>query len=114
MVWKNVETLSQLSEIFQSSFLKPQLVFKHSTRCGISVHVLHLLDSMSAALLEKTEIHYLDLLEHREISNRIATEWGIPHQSPQAILINEGKVVYHASHYAIKPEIILSKIKPIS
>jgi bacillithiol system protein YtxJ len=45
--------------------------------------------------------YYLDLLEHRNISNAIAQDTGVEHESPQAILIENGKVLKHASHMSI-------------
>ncbi len=73
-------------------------VFKHSTRCSIS--------DMAKNRLEREwkldlPIYYLDLLEHRDVSNLIAELSGIEHQSPQLLVFRFGKVIYHASHNSI-------------
>lgn len=73
-------------------------VFKHSTRCSIS--------DMAKNRLEREwkldfPIYYLDLLEHRDVSNLIAALSGVQHQSPQLIVFKNSKPVYDASHNAI-------------
>ena len=79
---------------------KPVLLFKHSTRCAISRMVLKQFERDYN--LEDTVIPYfLDLLQHRDISNEIANRFEVQHQSPQVILIKEGKAVYNTSHESI-------------
>ncbi len=97
--WKEMTNESQIDEILKASRTKAQLIFKHSTRCSIS--------SMAKSRLERewnlehVEPWYLDLLAHRNISNAVAEKLGVFHESPQAILLQNGKVVYTASHQAI-------------
>jgi len=97
--WKEMTTEAQISEIVEFSKEKPQLIFKHSTRCSIS--------SMAKSRLERewnlesVEPWYLDLIAHRNISNSIASQLGVFHESPQAILLKDGIVVYDASHNSI-------------
>ncbi len=110
MDWKTLENLSQISDIHSASFSKPQLIFKHSIRCGVSLHVLHTIEQQGESLSKKVEMNYLDLLANRQISNTIEAEWGVRHQSPQAILLFKGKVIYHASHYSINTDEVLKNI----
>jgi bacillithiol system protein YtxJ len=97
--WKTINSEAQISEIVESSHEKPQLIFKHSTRCSISSMAKSRLDREWN--LENVEPWYLDLIAFRNVSNAIASQLGIHHQSPQAILLKDGKVVYDASHNAI-------------
>lgn len=110
MNWQTLTEEAQLAEIMAASFQQPQLVFKHSTTCGISLHAKFRLEESADALNEIFALHYLDLLRFRPISNQIAAEWNIPHQSPQAILIKDGNILYHTSHNGIQPNVLLSKI----
>ena len=50
---------------------------------------------------EALEVYYLDLISYRSISNKVAEITGVPHQSPQIILLRNGEVQYHTSHSAI-------------
>lgn len=101
MNWKNLETETQLNDIVTASLNKPQAIFKHSTRCHISKTVMKNLESEWNIYDEDLDVYYLDLLEHRQISNEIANRFSVAHQSPQMIVIDKGKVVYQESHQAI-------------
>ncbi|MDB4180782.1 bacillithiol system redox-active protein YtxJ [Flavobacteriaceae bacterium] len=105
---KHLESLSQLEAIETASFSVPQIIFKHSTRCSISRFVLS--DFMNHYTYESEELgaHYLDLLNHRDISSAIADRFNVVHQSPQLIIIKDGKAIAHASHEGIN-ELQLSK-----
>lgn len=97
--WETLNAEAQLDDILEASMQKPQLIFKHSTRCSIS--------SMAKTRLERewnledAQPWYLDLIACRSISNAIANKLNVIHESPQAILLVNGKVVYHASHNSI-------------
>lgn len=98
--WRELVDLGQLNEIINESAEKPVIIFKHSTRCSISRFTLKQFESefdMEAKVIP----YFLDLLNHRDISNEIATRFGIEHQSPQLILIQDGKATYDASHDSI-------------
>lgn len=98
--WRELTDLGQLNEIVDASFKQPILIFKHSTRCGVSRSVLKRFES-EFDLAEKITPYFLDLLEHRDISNEIASRFGVVHQSPQLIVIKSGNTVYDASHDSI-------------
>lgn len=99
--WTNLDEVTQLDELIQSSYEQPVLLFKHSTRCSISSMVKRRIENEWSIERDKITTVYLDLLQHRNISTAIAEKTGVKHQSPQAILLRNGTVVYHASHTAI-------------
>ncbi len=103
MAWRELTDLGQLNEIVNESTEKPVAIFKHSTRCSISRMALRQFEQ-EFDLEEKVIPYYLDLLEHRNISNEIANRFGVYHQSPQLIVIKEGKAIYDASHGDINAE----------
>lgn len=98
--WRQLTDLGQLNEIIAESTVKPVLVFKHSTRCGVSRMVLKQFEN-EFDLHEKITPYFLDLLEHRDVSNEIASRFGVFHQSPQLIVIKHGKAVFNDSHGSI-------------
>jgi bacillithiol system protein YtxJ len=57
-----------------------------------------------------TPIYLLDLIRFRSISNKIESKLGVEHQSPQLILLNDGSVVYDASHHMIQSKEAASHI----
>lgn len=98
--WIQLTDLGQLNEIVDSSTDKVVVIFKHSTRCSISRMVLKQFEN-EFDLQDKVVPYFLDLLEHRDISNEIATRFEVQHQSPQLIVIKDGKAIYNASHESI-------------
>ncbi len=90
-----------LNEIIENSKNKTIVIFKHSTRCGISRGVLKQFESENNSKTKNIAFYYLDLLNFREISNAIATKFNIEHQSPQLIVLKNGKKIANASHYDI-------------
>ncbi len=99
--WKEVTTAEMLEEISQGSYERPAAILKHSTTCGISRMVLRQFEMDYNIDQEKVDLYFLDLLRYREISNKIASKFNVPHESPQLIILKDGRVVYDASHGAI-------------
>jgi bacillithiol system protein YtxJ len=103
--WNQLESISRWEELLELSRQQPVLVFKHSTRCSISVMALDRINRKWEPGTENSfSPWYLDLLNHREISNRIAADTGVEHQSPQLLLIKDGKCIKAESHQAIRLE----------
>ncbi len=107
--WNIINNLGQLNEIIDVSTTKPVLIFKHSTRCSVSRMVLKQFEN-EFNLQEKVTPYFLDLLLHRDISNEIATRFEVTHQSPQLILIQNGKSIYDVSHSDIQIDDLKSKL----
>ena len=97
----SIQSKADLEGLLEKSFIRSQLIFKHSTRCSISRYVLSDFIAHYTFSSEELESHYLDLLNYREISNQIADQLEVTHQSPQILLIKNGKAVAHASHECI-------------
>ena len=115
MLWHKLNDISQLQDIInltkeQSPNGLTVLIFKHSTRCSISSMALNRLETRWIDN-EKIPAYYLDLLNHRDISNEIAHVFSIEHASPQVLLIKNGVCVYNASHTDISAAAILEASK---
>lgn len=101
MNWIILDNIQQLEEIKQNSFNKTQLILKHSTRCIISKMALQNFEK-SYELGDEVETYFLDLISYRSVSNTIADVFAVEHQSPQLLIIKDGKVVFHESHEGIE------------
>jgi len=95
--WRQLTDLGQLNEIIDLSNEKAVLIFKHSTRCSISRFALKQFEN-EFDLEEKITPYFLDLLNHRDVSNEIANRFDVFHQSPQILLIKNGKAIFSTSH----------------
>lgn len=99
MNWIPLQDEKQLNEIIADSNTIPQVIFKHSTRCGTSKMVKNRLERNEAP--GGINFFLVDLFKHRNISNKIASDFGVMHQSPQVLVIKNGKCVYDESHSAV-------------
>lgn len=99
-----LDKMEQFDEIDEISQTKPVVLFKHSTRCSISRMALKQFDAEFNYPEEKIDWYLLDLLNHRDLSNEIASRYNVMHQSPQIIVIRNGKAVFNASHDSISAE----------
>ncbi|QSE97891.1 bacillithiol system redox-active protein YtxJ [Fulvivirga lutea] len=100
MNWNHLTSEDQLKAAINESEETPVLIFKHSTRCSISSMALNRLER-SWSESEGIKPYYLDLIQFRSLSNQIASQLNVEHQSPQAILIKNKAVVHHSSHMGI-------------
>jgi bacillithiol system protein YtxJ len=108
MNWITLQTEAQLEEIRERSTGRPQLIFKHSTRCSTSALVKGRLER--AQQPESIDFYYLDLINYRPVSNKIAETFLVEHESPQVLLIRNGECVYDESHMGITMDEIVSSI----
>jgi bacillithiol system protein YtxJ len=99
--WRPLNSIDQLEEIREESKTVPQAIFKHSTTCGISRMVLNMFKKGYKLDKGQMNFHFLDLHSNRDVSNAVATEFGVTHQSPQLLIIKNGVVVFNDSHGAI-------------
>ena len=106
MNWIQLTDLGQLNEIITISATKAVVIFKHSTRCSVSRMALKQFENEFDIAAEKMETYFLDLLNHRDISNELSTKFAIEHQSPQIIVIQNGKAIYNASHSDIDATVL--------
>ncbi|WP_432670723.1 bacillithiol system redox-active protein YtxJ [Flavobacterium sp. SM2513] len=102
--WNYLESMEDLDAAEQLSKEKTVVLFKHSTRCSISRFVLKQFENTYDIPQEDMELYFLDLIEYRPISNEIAQRFGVTHQSPQMVVVKDGKTIYDASHDSIDAE----------
>ncbi len=99
--WIELTSIEQLESALESSTSQAILLFKHSTRCSISSMAKSRFENNWNTEIENCDLYYLDLITHRDISNKIAEITGVEHQSPQAIILKNKKVIYEATHSSI-------------
>jgi bacillithiol system protein YtxJ len=112
MNWIEIKSLAQLEEIKSQSAVNPVIIFKHSTRCSTSRMTLDRLErNWNASEMTEVKPFFLDLLSHRQISNFIAEEFGIEHESPQVLIVFKGEAVQDLSHFEIEYEQIKKTVR---
>jgi bacillithiol system protein YtxJ len=107
MNWIPLTDIAQLDLIQQNSHSIPQIIFKHSTTCSISKMALARMERSVAP--ENIQFYFLDLLNHRALSNAIAEKFNVYHESPQVLVIKNGECTFDESHGGIQMEEIVEQ-----
>jgi len=107
MNWITLQSESQLEDILKNSTHRPQVIFKHSTRCSTSALVKNRLER--APQPQDIDFYYLDLISYRPVSNKIAESFRIEHESPQVLVIRNGECIYDESHLGISMDEIADR-----
>lgn len=110
MNWKMMNSLADLNEAIEESKDKKVVIFKHSTRCSVSMMAKRSLECSWDISFDDIQPYFLDLIKYREISNEIADKLEVIHQSPQLIGVKNEEVFYHASHSVISVESLKSAL----
>ena len=108
MNWIPLTEEQQLAQITEQSKQQPVVIFKHSTRCSISSMAKSRLDREQAPY--GAAFYYLDLIKYRGLSNKIASDFHVHHESPQILIIKNGECTYDESHKGISMEDIAQQV----
>lgn len=108
MNWINLEEEAQLQQIKQKQ--GKSIIFKHSTRCSISMMAKKRLDLDADIITNDIDCYFLDLIKHREISNQIAETFQVHHESPQLLAIKNGECILDQSHGSIDLEEVIEEL----
>ena len=101
MNWLFLTTTQQFDDMVSKSTTAPVAIYKHSTRCSTCILLKRVIERDWESVHPTLPIYYLDLLAYRPVSDYIASQLSIAHESPQVIVLKDGKAVYHASHAEI-------------
>jgi bacillithiol system protein YtxJ len=106
--WRQLTTLEELDHAADESHKKPVILFKHSVSCGISAFAKERMERLPVD--DSFSVYLLDLLSYRDISNEIATRFGVIHQSPQVIVLRNGEASFTTSHHSIQPDTLVKNL----
>jgi len=93
--------LAALEAAIAESTERPVLLFKHSRTCGISCEAFDELREHLSSALRPVAYKLITVQSHRRISDEVTARLGIRHETPQAILVKDGRPVWSASHFSI-------------
>ena len=110
----HLSDLDMLEAAIAESRERPVLLFKHSRTCGISCEALDELHSHLASGLTGAAYKVITVQSHRRLSDTAAQRFGIRHETPQALLIRDGEVVWNASHFRITADELSKQLSAVS
>jgi bacillithiol system protein YtxJ len=96
-----VHHLDELERLLADSGDRPLLLFKHSFTCGVSAEALDELVNHLNGEADEARYAMVTVQTHRDVSNAVAARLGIRHETPQAILIRDGRAIWSASHFRV-------------
>ncbi len=108
---KELTSIEDLNQMLDDSAKHPVLLFKHSLTCPISARAFRQLKSHLEEPNHSVEYNLITVQNARAVSSEAETRLGIRHETPQAILILDGKPVWHTSHFSITAEAIEEAIR---
>jgi len=113
----SVQHIEELETLLTQSETRPLLLFKHSYSCGISAEALdELVGHLDAAADTPKQLNsplyaMVTVQTHRDVSNAVAARLGVRHETPQALLVRDGQVVWAASHFRVTAAAVAAAIK---
>ena len=99
-----------LETLFRNSEEKPQLIYKHSHRCSVCFMAKQELENVAEKINDIADVYMINVVQQRDVSNAIASELNIRHESPQVLILKDGEVSWSGSHWQIKGNKILSNL----
>ena len=106
-----LQGLDELDRVLAASDDRPLLLFKHSHTCGTSAEALEELVSHLNGKPDGVDYAMVTVQTHRDVSNAVAKKLGVRHETPQALLIRGGRVVWSASHFRVTADAVVDAIK---
>lgn len=111
--WNILTDEAQVQEVIRASKHRVQLVYKHSFTCGICHMAKGEIEEEYDAISADADMYFVDVKESRPVSDALAEQTGVRHESPQVLIIKEGDVIWNASHHSIKAEAIFGVLENI-
>ena len=94
----SIVTVESIREVLTDSLA---VILKHSSRCPISAGAKREFDHFAATYCGKGTLYLVDIIANRDVSDEISSQTGVIHQSPQVLVVRNGSVTWHASHWSI-------------
>ena len=108
--WNQLTEEGQIDQILEQSKNQPQLIYKHSARCSVCWFSKSELENAADEIGSQADMNFVDVINSRNVSNKLAEVLGIKHESPQVILIKDGEAIWHDSHGSIKGAKVLEQL----
>jgi monothiol bacilliredoxin len=102
-----ISDVKALDDLIEQSKQQPVVIFKHSTTCSISASAFRDMSKF------KGDVNLVEVQSARELSREIERRTGVTHESPQVIILNDGQVVWNASHWKVRANSVAEALKEL-
>jgi bacillithiol system protein YtxJ len=110
-VLRELVSVDDLNEALAESRVRPVLLFKHSSACPISFRALSQFKAYLEEPDDRVSYHLITVQTARPVSNEAASRLGLEHETPQVILIRDGRPLWNASHFGITTSSLAEAIR---
>ena len=100
-----IDDRNALDNLLTDSKQKPVIVFKHSNACSISSRAYREMEKVEA------DVNILVVQSAREVSRELANLTGVRHETPQVIVLRDGKAVWNASHFDVQAGAVVEAVE---
>lgn len=112
--FRTISSLDELETAIAASSERPSVIFKHSPTCGISAQAFESVRELLSDRAPDANWFLLSVHASRALSAAVATRFGIRHESPQALVLSGGKVVWHGSHFRATSSAIVAALEKLA
>jgi bacillithiol system protein YtxJ len=109
-VWNLISSSEEIEELILASNKRTQIVFKHSPSCGVSFFAMRNLNTPEILENENIDLHLINVIRHRSISQAFAAKADVRHESPQIFILKDEKVIWHASHNLVNAKNVIDNL----
>ncbi len=106
MDWQKLSVEEEVDHLISASSEKPQVLYKHSSRCATSYFTLKNIETLTSLEKEQVDFFMVDVIGQRPLSMYIADKLDVRHESPQLFVFKDGEIIWHGSHNQIQADVI--------
>lgn len=103
---REIQSEEEYRNMLEQSAEKPVLLFKHSTTCPISANAYEEYQTFLGSSEDNVDAYLLKVIENRQVSDQVAQDTEVKHESPQIFVIKNKEVLWHTSHSKITADAI--------
>lgn len=104
-------SLDTLHTVLAQSAVRPAVIFKHSLTCGTSAMAMEEIQDLIGGASFAADVYLVQVQRARAVSSAIEATLGVRHESPQVLVIVDGRVAWHASHFRVSAAAILAAVR---
>jgi thioredoxin 1 len=101
-----LRTVSDLEAALEASEGRPVVFFKHSRTCGSSAQAYDEMTDLLARTTLPADLYVVPVQSSRSVSDALEARFGVRHESPQVLVVHDGRIVWHASHFRVTGEAV--------
>ncbi|MTI87074.1 MAG: bacillithiol system redox-active protein YtxJ [Balneolaceae bacterium] len=111
--WGLINSVEQVKDILAASESRPQVIFKHSSRCATSFFARNDLETFPEEEKPNLDFHLVDVICNRGESMFIAERLAVRHESPQVFVLYKGRVIWNGSHHRVQSQNVIEAIREL-